>query len=75
MSLPLKDLRYAVSQQTHAVLSACAEARGVMLHELLQQITEEWAMKTMHETIVLHDTLTRKGALPDDRGQPRKNAD
>ncbi len=72
MSLPLKDLRFGVSQQTHAILSSYADAHDLQLYEVCQQIVEAWAMKTLHETIVLHDALGKKGALPELAGKPRK---
>lgn len=71
MSLPLKDLRFGVSAEAHSVLSAYARAHDLQLQEVCREVVEEWAMKWLHRTIVMHDELRRDGALPESPGRTR----
>lgn len=72
VSLPLKDLRFGVSNDTHAILSAYARAHDLEIQEVARDVIEAWATKQLHMTIVLHGELERDGILPESNGKARK---
>lgn len=61
MSLPLKDLRTAIDERTHIVLSAAAAARGITMSELAREVIEQWSARQLVFSISVHRDLAAAG--------------
>lgn len=78
MSLPLKDLRTGISENTHAALEARAVADGTDIQTVAREVLQQWAarehrayMVYMRRVLANGGQAELPGLMPEDDGTKR----
>jgi len=61
VSLPLKDIRFGITEATHAMLEARAEAEGLDMLALARRVLSEWAAREHRGYMVYAKRLASNG--------------